>query len=152
MIVLSLQNRLPKSGRGLELTHSGTNLSATNRAARQAMPRTAAARARLQMGPSSGMTPFSAKAAKNKWLTIEKNICRRITQRQTVQKMEEELERRVNERHALIEEIQHLDKMGYLQDQISELQNTIASVDNDNAKACFFAFFPMVRSLTGALA
>uniref|UniRef100_A0A915AVU8 Kinesin motor domain-containing protein n=1 Tax=Parascaris univalens TaxID=6257 RepID=A0A915AVU8_PARUN len=151
-------NRLPKSGRGLELTHSGTNLSATNRAARQAMPRTAAARARLQMGPSSGMTPFSAKAAKNKWLTIEKNICRRITQRQTVQKMEEELERRVNERHALIEEIQHLeqrfistkdlserdligeqidgcqDKMGYLQDQISELQNTIASVDNDNAK------------------
>uniref|UniRef100_A0A915AVU3 Kinesin motor domain-containing protein n=2 Tax=Parascaris univalens TaxID=6257 RepID=A0A915AVU3_PARUN len=152
------QNRLPKSGRGLELTHSGTNLSATNRAARQAMPRTAAARARLQMGPSSGMTPFSAKAAKNKWLTIEKNICRRITQRQTVQKMEEELERRVNERHALIEEIQHLeqrfistkdlserdligeqidgcqDKMGYLQDQISELQNTIASVDNDNAK------------------
>lgn len=44
------------------------------------------------------------------------------------------------------------DKMGYLQDQISELQNTIASVDNDNAKACFFAFFSMVSSLTGALA
>ncbi|VDK61067.1 unnamed protein product [Anisakis simplex] len=164
-------NRITRTGRGgFEPTNSASNLSSsaasnrTSAAARQAMPRTAAARARLQMGRASGIAPFSAKNAKNKWLTIEKNICRRITQRQSVTKMEEELERRMNERHALIDEIQHLeqrfiatkdlserdligeqidgcqDKMGYLQDQITELQNTIASVDSDSTKACFDYF------------
>uniref|UniRef100_A0A0N5AWF0 Kinesin motor domain-containing protein n=1 Tax=Syphacia muris TaxID=451379 RepID=A0A0N5AWF0_9BILA len=100
-------------------------------------------------------TLFSVKMAKQKWQAIEKYISRKIAQRQTFMKMEEELERRFGERYAVYDEIQDLEhrytvtknleerdligeqidglqvKENYIQDQIVELQRAIVDVDND---------------------
>ncbi|KAH7714234.1 kinesin-like protein KIF21B variant [Aphelenchoides avenae] len=102
----------------------------------------------------NGQAPFSPAKAKRKWSTIQKKISRVITQRQTIAKMEEEMDRRVNERHALQEESRKLDqefmktageaertllleekqgvvdKLNYVQEQIDQLQKAIVDVDS----------------------
>ncbi|VDN55685.1 unnamed protein product [Dracunculus medinensis] len=82
-------------------------------------------------------------------------IHRKITQKQIITKMEEELERRVNERRQLFDEIQRLmdqfvkmrkvnerdvigelidgnqEKLQYVENQINEIQKAIIEIDND---------------------
>uniref|UniRef100_A0A0R3RJQ7 Kinesin-like protein n=1 Tax=Elaeophora elaphi TaxID=1147741 RepID=A0A0R3RJQ7_9BILA len=104
------------------------------------------------------LTKLEVNRAKAKWMAIEKNIRRRISQRQAITKMEDELEKIVAEKRVLAEEIQRLEqqfikakdlaerdligehidgcyaKMRYVQEQFTELRNTIAGIDNENTK------------------
>ncbi|MCP9266058.1 Kinesin-like protein [Dirofilaria immitis] len=104
------------------------------------------------------LTKLEVNKAKAKWMAIEKNICRRINQRQAITKMEDELEKIVAEKRILAEEIQRLEqqfikakdlaerdligehidgcyaKMRYVQEQFTELRNTIAGITNENIK------------------
>ncbi|CAJ0936108.1 unnamed protein product, partial [Mesorhabditis belari] len=97
---------------------------------------------------------FNPRAAKAKWMAIEKKLMRLVSEKQTVHKMEEELERRISERHTLLDQIIALEKafvsvqevaereaigeelegvrakLRYVQDLIQETQQTIASVDD----------------------
>uniref|UniRef100_A0A8R1TTT1 Kinesin-like protein n=1 Tax=Onchocerca volvulus TaxID=6282 RepID=A0A8R1TTT1_ONCVO len=108
------------------------------------------------------LTKLEVNKAKTKWMTIEKNIRRRISQRQAITKMEDELEKIVAEKRILAEEIQRLEqqfikandlaerdligehidgcyaKMRYVQEQFTELRNTIAGIDNENIKVNLF--------------
>nr|CDQ00863.2 BMA-KLP-12, isoform a [Brugia malayi] len=112
------------------------------------------------------LTKLEVNKAKAKWMAIVKNIRRRISQRQAVTKMEDELEKIVAEKRILAEEIQRLEqqfikakdlaerdligehidgcyaKMRYVQEQFTELRNTIAGIDTEkdsgmeDAEAC----------------
>ncbi|VDO30493.1 unnamed protein product [Onchocerca flexuosa] len=108
------------------------------------------------------LTKLEVNKAKTKWMAIEKNIRRRISQRQAITKMEDELEKIVAEKRILAEEIQRLEqqfikandlaerdligehidgcyaKMRYVQEQFTELRNTIAGIDNENIKVNLF--------------
>uniref|UniRef100_A0A914XCY5 Kinesin motor domain-containing protein n=1 Tax=Plectus sambesii TaxID=2011161 RepID=A0A914XCY5_9BILA len=99
--------------------------------------------------------PFSPKLAKNKWITLEKNMSRLVTQRRTVLKMEQELERLMGERQRLLDETGQLErrtvdvtdaaetdalseqiegqraKLDYLQEQIADAQKAIVQVEVD---------------------
>lgn len=94
--------------------------------------------------------------AKQKWTSIETTLARLVVQRQTVQKMEEELERNLAERHRLLEDISQLEKrflseknvderqavfeqleayqakVKYVNEQLSEVQTAIMEVDGSN--------------------
>ncbi|VDN01661.1 unnamed protein product [Thelazia callipaeda] len=93
---------------------------------------------------------------KAKWMIIEKLLRQRIIQRQTITKLENELEKAVTEKNALNEEIgrleedyieekdsdkrdligEHIDgchaKMLYIMEHLSELRNTMAGIDENN--------------------
>ncbi|KAL3982081.1 Kinesin motor domain family protein [Acanthocheilonema viteae] len=114
------------------------------------------------------LTKLEVNKAKAKWMAIEKNIRRRISQRQAITKMEEELEKIVAEKRILAEEIQRLEqqfikakdlaerdligehidgcyaKMRYVQEQFTELRNTIAGIDNENTKVQMFVLYPFL--------
>ncbi|GMR47901.1 hypothetical protein PMAYCL1PPCAC_18096, partial [Pristionchus mayeri] len=100
-------------------------------------------------------TAFSLKHARVKWTLIEKKLARLVVQRQTVLKVEEELERNMDERRRLIDQI-HLfeskfattedvserevisdlvdgcrQKMSYVQDEIQELQTNLCVMDGN---------------------
>uniref|UniRef100_A0A1I7VVP7 Kinesin-like protein n=1 Tax=Loa loa TaxID=7209 RepID=A0A1I7VVP7_LOALO len=101
------------------------------------------------------LTKLEVNKAKAKWMAIEKNIRRRISQRQAITKMEDELEKTVAEKRVLAEEIQRLEqqfikakdlaerdligehidgcyaKMRYVQEQFTELRNTIVGIDSE---------------------
>ncbi|EJW83839.1 kinesin motor domain-containing protein [Wuchereria bancrofti] len=106
------------------------------------------------------LTKLEVNKAKAKWMAIVKNIRRRISQRQAITKMEDELEKIVAEKRILAEEIQRLEqqfikakdlaerdligehidgcyaKMRYVQEQFAELRNTIAGIDTEKGNSC----------------
>ncbi|VDO11700.1 unnamed protein product [Brugia timori] len=107
------------------------------------------------------LTKLEVNKAKAKWMAI---IRRRISQRQAVTKMEDELEKIVAEKRILAEEIQRLEqqfikakdlaerdligehidgcyaKMRYVQEQFTELRNTIAGIDTEKVSV-FSGFY-----------
>ncbi|KAK6749392.1 hypothetical protein RB195_001788 [Necator americanus] len=129
------------------------------------------ARTPVNRGQPPPEVAFSPKQAKMKWTFIEKRLSRLVTQKQTVGKMEEELNRQLEERTRLMDEINNLErrfilaqdvqereavadqidgcqmKLNYVQDQITEIQTAI--VDVDGSKTCLFAIaaIPLLPSI-----
>ncbi|CAD6199989.1 unnamed protein product [Caenorhabditis auriculariae] len=128
-------------------------LNKTSTAAAMRTPRVPVNRRNLRAGQPEKELSFSPKQAKMKWSAIEKMLERSVVKRQLVRKMEDELERYLQERHKLISDIAVLEKtfvssseiidrdglmealdsakqkMIYLQEQITESQKAIVDVD-----------------------
>ncbi|WKY05278.1 hypothetical protein Q1695_005913 [Nippostrongylus brasiliensis] len=141
------------------------NKARTGGTSRMATNLRAASLQRVRTPGSRGQPPpeatYSPRQAKMKWSFIEKKISRLVTQKQTVGKMEEELERLIEERARLTEEVKSLEsrfvlvndvtereavaeqidgcqqKIRYVLDQITETQTAITDMDAAKVRCCF---------------
>ncbi|GMT23895.1 hypothetical protein PFISCL1PPCAC_15192 [Pristionchus fissidentatus] len=145
------QQRTPVTGARAPL-QSG---SAANRIGLKLQTRPEVAKGGKEAKAEAAAVAFSLKHARVKWTLIEKKLARLVVQRQTVLKLEEELERNMDERRRLIDQI-HLfekkfatstdlsereviselvdgcrQKMAYVQDEIQELQLNICEMDGN---------------------
>ncbi|VDL70027.1 unnamed protein product [Nippostrongylus brasiliensis] len=114
------------------------NKARTGGTSRMATNLRAASLQRVRTPGSRGQPPpeatYSPRQAKMKWSFIEKKISRLVTQKQTVGKMEEELERLIEERARLTEEVKSLESRFVLVNDVTEREAVAEQIDGCQQK------------------